>query len=199
MVGVLPPPSLFSKHLRKHSLMKHRTFFWFFFPTGMAMLLFIALPILSVVTQSLFTPHEAVLVTVETCTPFKCTEETAIDQEATAAIRAAEPLGRFVGLDIYFDRGHLAIIEVSEAWRARVSFADFLSKLNNLPFYRAIAFTLALEDKLLIISGPVTNNVSAFNQSISKFKFKNLDFLNIYNSANHVNVFAKMINRISDD
>ena len=56
-----------------------------------------------------------------------------------------------------------------------------------------------LEDKLLIISGPVTNNVSAFNQSISKFKFKNLDFLNIYNSANHVNVFAKMINRISDD
>ena len=56
-----------------------------------------------------------------------------------------------------------------------------------------------LEDKLLIISGPVTNNVSAFNQSISKFKFKNLDFLNIYNSANHVNVFAKMINRISND
>jgi len=56
-----------------------------------------------------------------------------------------------------------------------------------------------LEDKLLIISGPVTNNVSAFNQSISKFKFNNLDFLNIYNSANHVNVFAKMINRISDD
>lgn len=158
MVGVLPPPSLFSKHLRKHSLMKHRTFFWFFFPTGMAMLLFIALPIVSVVTQSLFTPHEAVLVTVETCTPFKCTEETAIDQEATAAIRAAEPLGRFVGLDIYFDRGHLAIIEVSEAWRARVSFADFLSKLNNLPFYRAIAFTLAftfIVTPLVILMGLV--------------------------------------------
>ena len=69
--------------------MKNRTFFWFFLPTGLAMLLFIALPIVSVVIQSLFTPHEAVLVTVETCTPFKCTEETTIDQEATAAVRDA--------------------------------------------------------------------------------------------------------------
>ncbi len=55
-----------------------------------------------------------------------------------------------------------------------------------------------LDDKLLIISGPVTNNVSAFNQSIEKFSYKNLDFLNIYNSVNHVNVFAKMINKIND-
>ena len=37
--------------------MKHRTFFWFFMPTGLAMLLFIALPILSVVVQSMHTPH----------------------------------------------------------------------------------------------------------------------------------------------
>jgi len=59
-------------------------------------------------------------------------------------------------------------------------------KLNNL------------DDKLLIISGPVTNNVSAFNQSIEKFSYKNLDFLNIYNSVNHVNVFAKVINKIND-
>jgi len=123
--------------------MKHRTFFWFFLPTGLAMLLFIALPIVSVVTQSLFTPHEAVLVKVETCTPFNCTEETTIDQNATAAIRQDEPLGRFVGLDIYLDRGHLAIAEVAEAWNTRASFGDFLSKLNNLPFYRAIAFTVA--------------------------------------------------------
>ena len=107
------------------------------------MLLFIALPIVSVVTQSLFTPHEAVLVKVETCTPFSCTEETTIDQNATAAIRQDEPLGRFVGLDIYLDRGHLAIAEVAEAWNTRASFGDFLSKLNNLPFYRAIAFTVA--------------------------------------------------------
>ncbi len=56
-----------------------------------------------------------------------------------------------------------------------------------------------LDDKLLIISGPVTNNVSAYKQSIEKFNIKNSDFLNIYNSNNHVNVFAKIINRINND
>ena len=56
-----------------------------------------------------------------------------------------------------------------------------------------------LEDKLLIISGPVTNNVSAFKQSFEKFTLDNSDYLNIYNSSNHVNVFAKIINRINND
>lgn len=122
------------------------------------MVLFIALPIVSVITQSLFTPHEAVLVTVETCTPFKCTEETAIDQEATAAIREAEPLGRFVGLDIYKDRGHLAFGEVGEAWGSSESLGEFFDKLGNLPFYRAMAFTLvfvAVVTPLVILSGLV--------------------------------------------
>ena len=80
--------------------MKHRTFIAFFAPTGLAMLLFIAFPIVSVVVQSIHAPHEAVLKVVETCTPFNCTEETSIDQDATAALREAEPLGRFVGLQI---------------------------------------------------------------------------------------------------
>ena len=96
--------------------MKHSTFFWFFLPTGLAMLLFIALPLVSVVLQSVHTPHEAVLMTVESCGPFGCKQETSIDQDATAELRQAEPLGRFVGLDIYFDRGHLAIAEVKQAW-----------------------------------------------------------------------------------
>ncbi len=122
--------------------MKHRTFFWFFLPTGLAMLLFIALPIVSIVTQSVFAPHEAVLITVENCGPFGCQQETTIDQKATAAIREAEPLGRFVGLDIYKDRGHLAFAEVGEAWRASGTYGEFFSALNNLPFYRAIGFTL---------------------------------------------------------
>ena len=122
--------------------MKHRTFFWFFMPTGLAMLLFIALPILSVVVQSMHTPHEAVLLTVENCTPFKCTEETTIDQDATAALRSAEPLGRFVGFDIYLDRAHLAVSEVGEAWASTSSWGDFFSSLSNLPFYRAMSFTL---------------------------------------------------------
>jgi ABC-type sugar transport system permease subunit len=122
--------------------MKHRTFFWFFLPTGLAMLLFIAMPIVSVVTQSLFTPHEAVLVTVETCTPFSCAQETTIDQEATAALREQSPMGRFVGFDIYTDRGHLAFSEVAQAWHSSDSFGEFLKQLNNLPFYRAMGFTI---------------------------------------------------------
>ncbi len=56
-----------------------------------------------------------------------------------------------------------------------------------------------LDNKLLIISGPVTNNLSAYKQSIDKFSIPNSDFLNIYNSTNHVNVFAKIINRINND
>lgn len=136
--------------------MKHRTFFWFFLPTGLAMLLFIAMPIISVVTQSLFAPHKAVLVTVENCDPFGCKEETTVDQDATRSVRDAKPLGRFVGLDIYFDRGHLAVSEVSESWASSGSLGEFFGALNNLPLYRAMAFTLTFTftvTPLLIILG----------------------------------------------
>lgn len=136
--------------------MKHRTFFWFFLPTGLAMVLFIAAPIVSVVLQSVFAPHEPVLVTVENCTPFRCVEETTIDQEATRALRDEQPLGRFVGLGIYFDRGHLAVAEVAEAWRSTDSMGAFFSELGDLPFYRAMAFTLTYTftvTPLLIVLG----------------------------------------------
>jgi ABC-type sugar transport system permease subunit len=120
--------------------MRHRTFFWFFLPTGLAMLLFIAAPIVSVVLQSLHTPHGAVLVEVETCTPLSgCILETTINQEATRELREAEPLGRLVGLDIYLDRGHLAFAEVAEAWRQSDDLGEFWTSLRNLPFYRAMA------------------------------------------------------------
>lgn len=122
------------------------------------MLLFIAFPIVSVVMQSVHTPHEAVLTLVENCGPFGCTTETAMDQEATHAVRAAEPLGRFVGLGIFFDRGHLAVAEVSELWRARESLSGFFKSLGNLPFYRAMCFTLTFTfsvTPLLIIFGLV--------------------------------------------
>lgn len=123
--------------------MKTRTFFWFFLPTGLAMLLFIAAPIVSVLLQSLFTPHEAVLVEVENCTPLVgCTTETMVDQEATRALREAAPLGRFVGLDIYIDRGHLALKEVQTAWSGSETWGAFWDRLFNLPFYRAMSFTL---------------------------------------------------------
>jgi len=136
--------------------MKHKTFFWFFLPTALAMLLFIALPLVSVVLQSVHTPHDAVLVTVENCGPFGCKEETTVDQDATAAIRAAEPLGQYVGLQIFLDRGHLAVAEVAEAWATTSTFGEFASRVGNLPLYRALAFTLTYTftvTPLLIILG----------------------------------------------
>lgn len=137
--------------------MRHKTFFWFFLPTGLAMLLFIALPIVSVVTQSVFAPHPAVLIEVESCTPLVgCTTETIVDHEATSALRAEHPLGRFMGLDIYFDRGHLAVNEVKEIWASAETWGDFFSAIGNLPFYRAMAFTLtfvAVVTPLTIVLG----------------------------------------------
>ena len=136
--------------------MKHRTFFWFFLPTAAAMLMFIAYPIISIITQSFYTPQEAVLVVSEVCDPFGCKKETTVDQEATIALRASNPGGNFVGLNIYLDRGHLAASEVAEAWRSSEKIGDFFNALGNLPFYRAMAFTLTytfIVTPMLIIVG----------------------------------------------
>jgi len=136
--------------------MKHQTFFWFFLPTGLAMLLFIALPIVSVLTQSVHTPHDAILMTVENCDPFGCKQETTVNVEATQAIRNAQPLGQWSGLQVYLDRGHLAVDEVAIAWSYSESVSEFFSELNNLPFYRAMGFTLTYTftvTPLLIILG----------------------------------------------
>ena len=123
------------------------------------MLLFIAAPIVSVVLQSLHTPHGAVLVEVETCTPLSgCILETTIDQDATRELREAEPLGKLVGLNIYLDRGHLALAEVAEAWRKSDGLGKFWTSLRNLPFYRAMAFTLTftfIVTPLMVILGLV--------------------------------------------
>lgn len=136
--------------------MKNKTFLWFFLPTALAMLIFIAAPIVSVVMQSLHAPHEAVLIEVQNSGPFGVTTSTVIDQDATRALREAEPLGRFVGLELYFNRAHLATAEVGEAWRTRDSLGGFFDQLGNLPFYRAMAFTLTYTfvcTPLLIILG----------------------------------------------
>lgn len=136
--------------------MKHRTFFWFFLPTGLAMFLFIFLPIVSVLSQSVHTPHNAVLVTVENCGPFGCKEETIVDRDATEDLRRERPLGQFAGLEIYLDRGHLAVAEVGQAWRNASSLGDFANRLGNLPFYRSLGFTLtytALVTPFVIVLG----------------------------------------------
>ncbi len=106
------------------------------------MLLFIALPIGSVLVQSLHIEHPRVMNEVETCGPFKCTTEMRVDVEATAALRAEEPLGRFNGLGTYTNRAHLAVNELSLAWRETDSVRAFLSRVYNYPFYKALLFTL---------------------------------------------------------
>lgn len=123
--------------------MKHKTFFWFVLPSVLAMLLFIALPLISVVVQSLHVAHEQVIVTVQNCGPFGCTNTTKVDNEATQALRAAEPLGRWAGLTTYLDRGHLAVNEVRTAWTNADNISAFFGRLINLPFYKAMFFTLA--------------------------------------------------------
>ncbi|MEM9970843.1 MAG: sugar ABC transporter permease [Pseudomonadota bacterium] len=150
--------------------MKHRQFFWFFLPTALAMVLFIFLPIVSVVVQSVFVPHEAVLETVESCGPFGCTTETRIDQQATEDLRAAEPLGRFVGLQVYLDRGHLAVAEIGGLWDASASVGDFFGSIQNLPLYRALTFTItfvAVVTPLTIILGlMIALAVNTLNQRL---------------------------------
>jgi multiple sugar transport system permease protein len=106
------------------------------------MLLFIFFPIISIIVQSLHVAHDQVIVTVENCGPFGCTQSTTIDQEATAALREAEPLGRFAGLTTYKDRNHLAIEELGTAWQSTDNLRDFTTQMLNLPFYSAMAFTL---------------------------------------------------------
>jgi len=122
--------------------MNHKTFFWFFLPTALAMFLFIALPLTSIVSQSLHTPHDAVLVVVESCDPFGCKSETTIDHEATQQLKEEAPKGKWVGFEIYTDRNHLAFKEVGVLWENKTNFIDFVSSLNNLPFYKAMGFTI---------------------------------------------------------
>ncbi len=123
--------------------MKDRTFFWFILPTLTAMVLFIALPILSVFVQSLHIEHEQVLVVSESCGPFGCETTTAVDIEASQALSDARPLGRFNGLATYVNRAHLAFAEVGEAWRTADSAGTFFADVYDLPFYRALTFTIA--------------------------------------------------------
>jgi ABC-type sugar transport system permease subunit len=136
--------------------MKHRTFFWFILPSALAMLLFIAAPIVSVVIQSVFASHEPVTAEVENCNVFGCQKALVVDAEATKALQEAEPMGRFVGGAIYSDRNHLALSEIGTIWSGSAGVGDFFGKMLNLPFYGALAFTLtytALVTPLAIILG----------------------------------------------
>lgn len=123
--------------------MPHRAFFAFIFPSILAMMLFITLPIVSVVVQSLFVEHDAILTTVENCGPFGCETETRVDTDAMARLRAEAPLGKFAGLSNYLNHNHLAIEDLRAIFADNSGLADIAHRLMNLPFYRALAFTLA--------------------------------------------------------
>ena len=122
--------------------MPHRTFLTFIWPSALAMLLFIALPVLSVGIQSLHIEHEQIVQTVKNCGPFGCKEVDIVDAEATALLQKEQPLGRFNGLGTYANRNHLAVEEISAAWQAGGGVGSFVDKLLNLPFYKALDFTL---------------------------------------------------------
>lgn len=122
--------------------MKNRTFFWFILPSLLTMLLFIALPIVSVFVQSLHIEHEAVLVEVKNCGPFGCTQEIQVNVEETNKLKEERPLGQFNGFGTYTNRNHLAFAEVGQAWQESTDIREFAAKAMNLPFYRALAFTL---------------------------------------------------------
>jgi ABC-type sugar transport system permease subunit len=107
------------------------------------MMLFIALPIVSVVVQSLYVSHERVVVEVENCQPFGgCSKELRVDTAAMAELQREQPLGRFNGLGTYFNRAHLATAELGAILGSDRSIGDKFSLILNLPFYKALSFTL---------------------------------------------------------
>lgn len=122
--------------------MPHKTFFTFMLPTLLVMLLFIALPIVSIAYQSLFIEHEQILVEVETSGPFGTTTENRVDSEAMRQLREEQPAGRFVGLESYFNSSHLAFAAMGRIWSSDASFGEKFSRTYNLPFYKALTFTL---------------------------------------------------------
>ena len=67
-------PAIFLFFQTETGDMPHRTFLTFIWPSALAMLLFIALPVVSVGIQSLHIQHEQVVQTVKNCGPFGCKE-----------------------------------------------------------------------------------------------------------------------------
>lgn len=122
--------------------MPHKTFFLFVLPSLFVMLLFIAMPIVSIAYQSLFIEHEQIMVEVENTGPFGVTTELVVDAEAMEQLREEEPAGRFVGLRSYFNGSHLAVRELGDIWFGEGSFVEKFGKTYNLPFYKALFFTL---------------------------------------------------------
>lgn len=123
--------------------MPHKWFLAFMLPSMLAMVLFIALPIGSIIVQSLFVEHDKVLTTTESCQPLSpCVTETVVDTAAYEALRAERPLGQFNGFGTYTDRNHLAFAEIGAILSANDGIGDVASQIFNLPLYKALIFTV---------------------------------------------------------
>jgi len=123
--------------------MKNKTFLLFLTPSLVAMVLFIALPIVSTIVQSFYIQNDKIFVEMEVCNPFGCKRELQVDVQATQKLKQEQPLGKYNGLNNYTDRGHLAFKEVAKAWHDSDNMFTFLGSLYNFPFYKALYFTLA--------------------------------------------------------
>lgn len=123
--------------------MSHKSFFGFMLPSLLAMLIFIALPVVSVAVQSLYVEHDKVMTTSESCGPFGCKTSTMVDAAATAKLNKEQPLGRFYGLGTYVNRDHLAFAQIGAILSHNKGVGDVIRRIYRLPFYRALSFTLA--------------------------------------------------------
>ena len=112
-------------------------------PSLFVMLLFIAVPIVSVAYQSLYVQHEQILVKTQNCGPFGCTDVVSVDTAAMARQREESPMGRFNWLGTYANPSHLAFGEIGRIWQAAPDAGAALERILNLPFYAALAFTAA--------------------------------------------------------
>jgi ABC-type sugar transport system permease subunit len=115
----------------------------FIFPSLAAMLIFIALPLVSIAYQSLFIEAERQVIPVQSCDPFGCKTENWVDAIAMARLRAKAPAGRFNGLATYANATHLALAELKQIVVQSHSIKTAFRDIMSLPFYKSLAFTLA--------------------------------------------------------
>jgi multiple sugar transport system permease protein len=134
------------------------------------MILFIGLPIVSSFFQSLHIENQQILMEVENCDPFGCTTNVRVDVEATEKLKEKNPLGRFNGFGTYADRNHLAFDEIGEAWNTSSSTSEFKDIVLNLPFYKAMLFTLtfcfAVTPPVIILGFIVALSINTLSKSL---------------------------------
>ena len=109
--------------------MPHKAFIWFVLPSVASMALFILVPLINVGYQSFFSPPPPIETTSEVCTTNFFTNERTC--ETTISFEESGESDVFRGLDFICGYSVLACKEIAEG-----------QDIWNLPFYKALAFTL---------------------------------------------------------